>query len=82
MGQRDGSGNVGTLRDIAGGLPAERWLLRVSEACAITGVPRSTGYALIAAGEWPVVRIGTALRVRADELRAWVERNTVGGQVA
>jgi predicted DNA-binding transcriptional regulator AlpA len=36
----------------------ERLLIRPVEAFEIIGVSRSTGYALISAGELPVVRIG------------------------
>ena len=52
----------------------ERLLIRPSEAFDIIGVSRSTGYALISAGELPAVRIGRSLRVPVSQLSAWVER--------
>ena len=51
----------------------ERLLIRPIEAFEIIGVSRSTGYALISAGEIPAVRIGRSLRIPVQELRAWVE---------
>ena len=51
-----------------------RLLLRVPEAAQLLGIGRSTLYELIAAGEIPVVHVGRAVRVRADAVKAWVER--------
>ena len=58
----------------------EKLLLRVPEAAEIASVGRTTAYQLIASGAWPVVRIGTAVRVHAEGLRAWVEAQKKGGQ--
>ncbi len=50
----------------------EKLLLRVPEAAALVSISRSKGYELVASGEWPVVRIGRAVRIPVEALRAWV----------
>lgn len=57
----------------------EKLLLRVSEAAELASVGRTTAYELIASGAWPVVRIGTAVRVPLAGLQAWVARETQEG---
>lgn len=57
----------------------EKLLLRVTEAAELASVSRTTAYELIAAGAWPSVRVGTALRVPLVGLRAWVEAQTMAG---
>lgn len=52
----------------------ERLLLRPAEAFDSIGVSRSVGYALIARGELPAVKIGRSLRVPVRELRAFVDQ--------
>ena len=52
-------------------------LLKPSEAFKAISIGRSTGYALIASGELPSVRIGRAVRVPVDALKQWVERQTI-----
>ena len=52
----------------------EKLVVTVSEAAALTSVGRSTGYALVAKGEWPSITIGRSVRVPVEALRAWVER--------
>ena len=52
----------------------ERLLIRPVEAFEMIGVSRSTGYALISAGEIPSVRIGRSVRVPVEQLQAWVEQ--------
>ncbi len=59
----------------------EKLLLRVPEAAELTSVGRTTAYQLIASGEWPVVRVGTAVRVPLAGLRAWVKAQTKDGQI-
>ncbi len=54
----------------------EKLLLRVTEAAELASVGRTTAYELIASGEWPVVRVGTAVRVPLAGLRAWVAAQT------
>jgi excisionase family DNA binding protein len=56
---------------------SERLAYRVAEAAAMVGISRSKMYELIAAGTMPTIRIGTAVRVPADALRAWIEQQTV-----
>ncbi|MDP9372883.1 MAG: helix-turn-helix domain-containing protein [Chloroflexota bacterium] len=51
----------------------EKLLLRVAEAAEIASVSRTKAYELIAAGSWPSVRVGTALRVPLADLKTWVE---------
>ena len=62
----------------------EKLLLRVAEAAELASVSRSMAYELIARGQWPSVRVGSALRVPLAELRRWVEAQTqqaqAGGQ--
>ncbi len=54
----------------------EKLLLRVPEAAELASVGRTTAYQLIASGAWPVVYVGTAVRVPVAGLRAWVEAQT------
>ena len=56
----------------------DKLLLRVSEAAYLASVSRTTAYELIAAGIWPRVRIGTAVRVPLAGLRTWVEEQSKG----
>ncbi len=62
----------------------EKLLLRVAEAAEIASVSRTTAYELIGKGEWPVVRVGMAVRVPRAGLKAWGEAQTqqaqAGGQ--
>ncbi len=59
----------------------EKLLLRVTEAAELASVGRTTAYQLIASGAWPVVRVGSAVRVPLAGLRAWVEAQTQAAQV-
>jgi excisionase family DNA binding protein len=54
----------------------ERLLLRVPEAAWRLGLSRSTVFALIAAGELRVVKVGRAVRIPSTELIAWIERQS------
>jgi excisionase family DNA binding protein len=54
-------------------IPSERLLLRVPEAADRLGVSRSTLYELMGSGRIRGVKIGAAVRIPADELRAYVE---------
>ena len=58
----------------------ERLLLKPSEAFEAMGIGRSTGYAMIASGILPCVRIGRAVRVPVDALKKWVEQQTNKGE--
>ena len=57
-------------------------LLRAEEAAQALGIGRSKLYALLAAGELPVVRIGRSTRIPAAALQRWVEERTAAGTVA
>ena len=56
-------------------------LLRAEEAARALGIGRSKLYALLAAGQLPVVRIGRSTRIPAAALERWVEERTAGGSV-
>lgn len=58
----------------------DRLLLRPSEVADTLGIGRTSAYALIAAGEIPSVRLGTSVRVPADALREWVQRQVQHGR--
>lgn len=52
-------------------------LLRIwPDATERAGLGRTSLYAEIAAGRLRVVRIGRAVRVRSDDLAAWIEDRT------
>lgn len=57
-------------------------LLRMEEVISLTGLSRAKAYGMVSAGELPVVRMGRSVRVPLVALRAWVQRNTSGGQQA
>jgi excisionase family DNA binding protein len=50
----------------------DRLLLTISDAATALSVGRTTVYALIAAGELPVVHIGRSSRVPAEAIREFV----------
>jgi hypothetical protein len=50
--------------------PDEHPTIRIVDACAIAGVARRTGYAAAQRGEWPVIRVGRAVRVRTRQFLA------------
>ncbi len=51
----------------------ERILYRVSEVAGFLGMSRGKAYQLINSGQLKSVKIGGCRRVRADDLRAYVE---------
>jgi excisionase family DNA binding protein len=51
-------------------------LLRAAEVATLLGLGRSTVFALLAAGELPVVRIGRSVRVPRVALERWVDERT------
>ncbi len=52
----------------------EKLLYKPSEAFELLGVGRSTGYALLASGALPSIRIGRrSVRIPADALKRWIE---------
>ena len=50
----------------------EPLLLRVEEAALVLGLSRSKVFAMLAAGELPVVRIGRSVRVPKAQLEFWI----------
>ncbi len=59
----------------------DRILLRALEVAEALNIGRSKAYEMMASGQLPVVRIGRAVRVPADALLNWVERETKNDQV-
>ena len=55
----------------------EPLLLRAEDVQKVLGLGRSKVYEMMASGELPIVRIGRAVRVRADKLPEWVERQAL-----
>ncbi len=51
----------------------DKLLYRIEEASIVTGLGRSKLYDEIAKGRLRVVKIGKAVRIPADELRAYVD---------
>jgi excisionase family DNA binding protein len=50
-------------------------LLRIPEVAQVLGLSRAKTYALIAAGELgPVIRIGTASRLRTVDVYSWINQ--------
>jgi excisionase family DNA binding protein len=58
------------------GIVAEKLLVNVSEAASMVSIGRSTAYALVAKGEWPIVKVGRTCKVPVAALRKWVRRQT------
>jgi excisionase family DNA binding protein len=54
----------------------EPLLLRAGEVAKLLGLGRSTVFAMLAAGELPVVRIGRSVRVPRAALERWVDERT------
>ena len=52
----------------------EKLLYRPREVAERLSLGRTVVYQLLRCGELPCVRIGRAVRVRATDLEAWVER--------
>jgi excisionase family DNA binding protein len=56
---------------------AEPILLRIHpDATRLTSLGRTTLYAEIAAGRLRAVKFGRAVRIRRDDLDAWIEKHT------
>jgi len=55
-------------------------ILRIREVCRVTGLARSTVYALAARGEFPpailLTKSGRAVGWRSDDLDRWLETRT------
>ena len=55
-------------------------LVSPQDAARLVSLSRSNVYKLIKAGELPSVKIGGLVRVSVPALRAWIARQTTGGQ--
>jgi excisionase family DNA binding protein len=53
---------------------ASERLLRATEVAEILSLGRSKVYEMLATGELPTVRIGTAVRVPANKLQEWIAK--------
>lgn len=51
----------------------QRLLLRIPEVAEVLGLGRTKIYELIAAGAFPTIRVGRAVRVPVTALQKWVE---------
>lgn len=47
-------------------------LLTVKQASDLLGLSRQTVYQMLYRGAWPVVRVGTAVRIARADIEAWV----------
>jgi excisionase family DNA binding protein len=54
--------------------PDERLLLRATEVGRLLSVSRSKVYEMMASGELPTMKIGSALRVPRKQLLEWIEK--------
>jgi excisionase family DNA binding protein len=54
----------------------EKMLLKPDEVAAALAIGRSKAYALISDGVIPSIRIGGSVRVSADALKLWVQRQS------
>lgn len=54
----------------------QRLLLRIPEVAEALGLGRTKIYELIAAGAFPTIRVGRAVRVSVMALQKWVEEQT------
>ena len=51
----------------------EKMLLKIPEVVEATGYSRAFIYEQIATGGLKAIRVGRTIRVRADDLKAWIE---------
>ena len=56
----------------------EKMLVKVAEAADLASISRAKAYELIAAGEWPSVRIGRTIRVPVGRLSIWIDEHIDG----
>jgi excisionase family DNA binding protein len=57
-------------------------LVRIREAAAETGVPRSTLYRVVSSGMIPSIRIGRSVYLRAETLRRWITDREQAGSTS
>ena len=68
-----GSGRLASPK-ASGGEAPEPITVRVPGALQMTGLSRTKLYALIAAGEIEIVKVGTATLIVVESIRAFVDR--------
>jgi excisionase family DNA binding protein len=56
--------------------PVDTLLLKAEEVAKLLGMGRTKVYEMMGAGELPVVRIGSAVRVPRQRLLDWIEEHT------
>lgn len=55
----------------------EPLLLKATEAGKLLGLGRSKVFAMVAAGELPVIRIGRSVRIPRQALERWIRDQTI-----
>lgn len=55
-------------------------LLKVPEAAEVTGYAPSFLWRLIQRGDLPAVRVGRSVRIRRDDLEAFIDAHRTGGE--
>jgi len=66
--------HINSLQQMEDLAQQNKLLLRVNEACKLTGISRSLGYKMINSGEWPVIKVGgKAVRIPLEELKNWID---------
>ena len=58
-------------------LGLEPLLLKATEAGELLGLGRSKVFAMVAAGELPVIRIGRSVRIPREALERWIRDQTI-----
>jgi len=58
-------------------LGLEPLLLRATEAAKLLGLGRSKVFAMVAAGELPVIRLGRSVRIPRQALERWIRDQTI-----
>ncbi len=59
----------------AAGINTNPRLLRANDVAKILNISLALAYRLLQTGELPCVRIGTAVRVRPEDLEAYIDAN-------
>ncbi len=55
----------------------EPLLLKATEVAKLLGLGRSKVFAMVAAGELPVIRIGRSVRIPRQALERWIRDQTI-----
>jgi excisionase family DNA binding protein len=67
--------NVSVASDVE---KTEPLLLRITDVATTLGLGRTKVFALVKAGELPVVRVGRSIRVPREALREWIWQRIEG----